>query len=373
MILSAAPFPPRGPEGVANYVYNLGGKLVQRGHSVVVVTRGSLRLRQRIVNRDLSIFEVPMVPVYPFHVHIQGIFVNKLIKSLESKLDIIHAHSPYVPAVRTSLPLLTTIHTLEKADVAKYETQGLRSLAFKMTSNFFSRLERELFENSEMLTAVAGHIFRDLTSIYKLNRGGVVIGNGVDERVFVPPNRTKTGRHVLYVGRIDYRKGLFDLIKCAKIVTDEEPNIIFLLVGGGPLSRIILRHVRNLGLERRVILMGYVSRDKLVTLYQNAAAFVMPSYYEGLPTVILEAMACAVPVVATRIDGHSDVIRDGINGFLIPVRSPRSMAECILNLLRNEDATNDVRKAARQTIKNAYTWDRISQKFLSCYEALLKA
>jgi glycosyltransferase involved in cell wall biosynthesis len=366
------------PEGIANYVYNISLKLLERGHEVTVITRGFGRKIEEdhlhISNAVVRVFRVPTIPLYPFHVHAQGLLARRLFKMLEPDLEILHVHSPYVPAVKTSLPIITTIHTLERVDISHYEEITPRSLAFRMSANIFASMESDLFGKSRMLTAVSNHVFNELKKFYGLRREGVVLGNGVDETQFLPlvSKAAGTGEYVLFVGRMDYRKGLFDLTRCAKYVCDERPDVSFVLVGNGPLASSTNRESRRMGLEKNVVFAGYVSRRHLIQLYQNASVCVIPSHYEGLPTVMLEAMACGVPVVATNIGGHVDVISHGTNGYLVPAGSPKSMANTISMLLKSQELRAKIGRAARCTIEEKYTWDRISERMMHCYDRVLE-
>jgi glycosyltransferase involved in cell wall biosynthesis len=376
-MLSAAPFPPRSPEGIAKYVYNLTLKFVERGHDVTVITRGSSwKIEEehvQVLNALVRVYRVPTIPLYPLHVHIEGLLAKGLLRSLEPQLDIVHVHSPYVPAVKTcAVPIITTIHTLEGVDIAQYEGMGFRRLAFKMSAPIFASMELSLFRNSKMLTAVSDHVFDELERYYSVSRKGVVLGNGVNEIQFSPLNKGSDEQYyVLYVGRMEYRKGLYDLVRCAKQVCEERPDVSFILVGNGPLAGSIVRESRRIGIARNVVLAGYVSESRLVELYQNASVCVIPSHYEGLPTVMLEAMSCGVPVVATDIGGQVDVISNGMNGYLVPVKSPRRMARIICALLSNENLRKTVGRAARRTIEERYTWDIVSSRVLECYSRLL--
>jgi len=372
-IVFAGPFPlalALGRNGMAAYVDDLMRKLVKKGHSVTIVMRGAHKMSLEVVGNNLRIFRAPFIKAYPFHVHIHGLFVNRLIRLLQPELDIIHVHSPYVPAVTTSLPVVTTMHSLLKVDIAHYEAVGPRAIAYKMCSNIFSSMELELLRNSDVLTAVSSHLFSELRTSYGLEREGLVLGNGVDEQRFAPANtRTATRDYVLYVGRMDYRKGLFDLIDCARRVCRERPSVSFVLVGTGPLVGHVLKRVADIGIRKNIVVTGHVSKDQLIELYQNASTLALPSHYEGLPTVLLEAMACGIPVVATGIGGHTDVISHGLNGFLVPVKSPGDMARYILTLLDDEDLREKIGRAGRATIENRYTWDRIADKVLGCYQS----
>jgi glycosyltransferase involved in cell wall biosynthesis len=179
---------------------------------------------------------------------------------------------------------------------------------------------------------------------------------------------------VLYTGILRARKGLFDLVKCAKLVSEVKPEVRFVICGKGPFLRRLEKEVREQRMQKQIELLGFVKREELIKLYQNATLHVVPSHYEGLPTVLLEAMSCGLPVVATDVCGNKEVISSGVNGFLVPPKSPKVMADVILWLLENDPVRERVGKAARKTIEERYTWDRITDNVLAAYsQTLIKA
>ena len=199
-----------------------------------------------------------------------------------------------------------------------------------------------------------------------------VVGNGVDEKRFLPKQNAPKARYILYTGRLDLRKGLFDLIECGRSICKKYPDVSFFIPGKGNLSYKLQKKVKELGLQERFKFLGFVDREKLIQLYQNASIYVLPSRYEGLPTVLLEAMSCGLPVVATAVGGTPEVISSGKNGILIRPKSPNEIADAISMLLDNEELRRKIGVAARKTIEERYTWDIISDKILKCYESLLE-
>jgi glycosyltransferase involved in cell wall biosynthesis len=131
------------------------------------------------------------------------------------------------------------------------------------------------------------------------------------------------------------------------------------------------QYVQKIGLHNNVLFLGYVSRTKLIETYQNATVQVIPSHYEGLPTVLLEAMSCGVPVVATDIGGNKEVIKSGVNGLLVPSKSPEELSKAITRLLNDASLRENIGRAARNTIETHYTWDRVSDRIIRCYESML--
>lgn len=368
-------FPPKAA-GIGYYVYYLSKNLLKRGHKVDVITRGSSKKTTIETIDGINVFNVSYTPVYPFHIYLHGFFVNNILKSLESKLSIVHLHSPLPPPIKTSLPVITTVHSsCKRAFKNTYtDTYDIRSLAEKLQSMIlYPSIESNILKHSDKITTVSSNVSDEL-SAYGLNSEAItVVGNGVDEKVFVPnKSKTQTKPYVLFVGILRSGKGVFDLLKCAKYVCEKRPDVRFLLCGWGPLLKNLQDKAVKIGLQKQIIFLGHTGRSKLVKLYQNATLLVQPSYHEGLSTVILEAMSCGLPVVATDIDGNRTVISSGLNGILVPPKSPESMARSILKLLNDANVRERIGRAARSTIEDQYSWDKITDNIIKCYEKLLQ-
>lgn len=370
MVMST-PFPPE--EGIGNYVYNLSKKLIEKGHKVTVITRSPSMRAQADTIEAIDVFRAPFIPCYPFHVHVHGIFVNKQFRSLESNFDIVHIHTPLSPIIKTSLPIITTMHTSIIRDIDFIEVKGLRYFLSKMMLRSTGYpLTLKLLRRSDKITAVSNGVAQELSG-YGLNPNDVeAIWNGVDENVFVPTQNKNGDRYILCTGRLSARKGLFDLVECGKYVCDKYPDVQFVITGKGELLNKLKARVNDLGLKDKFIFTGFVGRENLIKLYRNATIFVLPSHYEGLPTTIIEAMACGLPVVATDISGNVDVIENGKNGILIPPKSPQKMAGAISILLEAEALRKKMGENARETIKKRFTWDIISDHILKCYTQILR-
>ena len=369
----SAPYPPE--EGIGNYVYNLSKKLIEKGHKVTIITRGSLNKTQREVIDGVEVIKVRFIPLYPFYIHLHGIFVNKIFRSIESRIDIVHFHSPLPPFVKTSLPLITTLHTPMLVDYRYVKLTSFYSILSKISARFVSySLELKLLQTSDRVTTVSGSIAQELKKYYMDTNKIFIIGNGVDEKLFVPAQNDieNKNKYIMYAGRIDREKGLFDLIECAKSICNQRPDVLFLLAGSGPDFDPLKKKAKKLGLQDKFIFLGQVGRDQLVRLYQNSTVFAFPSYHEGIPTVLLEAMACGLPIIATNVRGNRDLIIPGKNGILVPPRSPKEIADAILKLLDDDNMRKELGKNARKTIEEKFTWDIVYTKILHCYESLNK-
>ena len=110
-----------------------------------------------------------------------------------------------------------------------------------------------------------------------------------------------------------------------------------------------------------------------VKLYQNAHMFVFPSHYEGLPGSLLEAMSCKLPIVATKVPGNIELIEHCVNGILVPPKNAHALKEAILTLLDDADMRNKLGDKARDTIiSSGFTWGKISDNILRCYQSIQK-
>jgi len=372
MVLST-PFPPE--EGIGYYTYNLSKILIKKGHEVTVLTRGNGGKIQRQMVDGIKVIRAPFIPLYPIYLYLHGIWMNKIFKSLEPDMDIVHFHTPLPPIVKTSRPTLTTIHTPMLTDYRLVKMQAMYTIVSKISARFVSYpLERKLIKKSDMVTTLTNSIAEELKEHYLDQEGVIVTGNGVDEKIYHPKQKEvkDNKKYILFAGRIDREKGLYDLVECGKQICNERSDVIFVIAGKGRDLKKLIRKVRKAGLQDNFVFLGQVEKDKLVKLYQNATIFVLPSYHEGLPTVLLEAMSCGLPVIVTDVRGNRDLISNGENGIIVPPRAPKKLAEAIDILLKDNITKSYLGKNARKAIEENYTWDAVSNRFLSCYKSPVK-
>jgi glycosyltransferase involved in cell wall biosynthesis len=369
--ITSASFPPE--EGIGNYIYGLSNQLIKKGHTVTIITRGSSRKKQKEIIDGIEIIRAPFLPIYPLYMRIHTLFVNKLFKSLESRFEIVHIHSPLSPIVDTKLPIMATIHTPMKTDtLASFnENKNLRTTVWRLSGRFISYpLEVNLIKRANVITVVANSVAKELKEYPTQNKEIIVMGNGIDSTIFKPIEKKSEKKYILFTGRLSYRKGLFDLIECGKYICEKYPDISFVITGSGILSDTLHERINELGLAKQFKFLGFVTHEELIKLYQNATLYVLPSHYEGLPTVLLEAMSCGLPVIATAVSGNLDVITHEKNGILVPPKSPEKIAEAISLLLDDEKMRKKLGENARKTIEKKYTWDIISNNFLTYYNSL---
>ena len=206
-----------------------------------------------------------------------------------------------------------------------------------------------------------------------------VIHNGVDAEKFAvaaPVSLASLGippgaRVILTVGRLDPQKGLLVLLDSAKSLVAEFPELHFLLVGEGPQRSELETGIRHRGLSGRVHLAGW--RADVPQLLKAATIFVLPSLWEGLPNVVLEAMAAGVPVICSRVEGAEELIDANRTGLLVDPGSPTELQPSIRQLLREPERADQLARAARETVRLEFTWEQMAARYQTLYRQLLSA
>lgn len=198
-----------------------------------------------------------------------------------------------------------------------------------------------------------------------------VIPNGVDVDRFSPPpvGRTRGKPVVLSVARFVPDKDQETLVEAFASIADRHPEAELWLVGDGPRCDPVRQRARALLPENRVSLLP--GRLDLLPLFHRSTLFVLSSLREGLPNVILEAMAAGLPVVATNVGGIPEVVENGRTGLLVPARDVRAMASALDGLLADEKLRITFGKAGRISVEEHYHCRRAVEKHEDLFERLL--
>lgn len=371
MILST-PLPPR--EGIGFYAWNLATQLIKRGQQVELITRGGPRPTTREEVEGITIWKPTFFPIYPLHVHIHGLFVSMLIRRLGSAIDIFHLHSPLVPVISAQQPVMLTFHSTIPLDAKLTRVESLYSVLVKLQAPVSYKLELNNVKQATCVNTVSPRVTKALQSYIGFSDKIDVMWNGVNTNTFKPAYKDRRQKRlVLTVSRLEPGKGLHDLIEAAELIVRKDPEVRFLIVGEGGMRDSLEKRIRQIGLGRSIQLTGHIfERDRLVDLYQSAALFVLPSHHEGMPTVILESMACGCPVLATSVGGIPSLIQDGENGGLIPPGNACALAQRILDLLQNPQLLTYLSKQARDMVEDRFSWEIICSRYLQQYKSMLQ-
>jgi len=196
-----------------------------------------------------------------------------------------------------------------------------------------------------------------------------VIPNGVDPLVFAPQEVPDAGAdgafRVLFVGRLHAQKNVAALIEsAAALAALPGPPVVVEIVGDGPERVALAQRAEQTGATAVLRWHGWLDKQDVLACYRRAHAFVNPSLYEGMPNTVLEAMACALPVVASRIGGNEDLVVDGETGFLFDLAAPRELTAALQRLRLDPRRRRELGAHGRQRVIDAFSWASVASQYV---------
>ena len=199
----------------------------------------------------------------------------------------------------------------------------------------------------------------------------VVLPNGIDCRAYaaLPLVRSSAEQplHLLYIGRIARDKGLYELLQGVRLAHELGVDTRVIIAGHGTEEGRLKRYAQALGIASRVCFIGPVFGADKIKLLSGSDVLLLPSYGEGLPYALLEAMAAGVPVIATPVGAIPDVMSDGIHGFIVPPRDGKAIAEALAVLAGDRERISWMSRACKRRIRAAFSIDRLAQELAIRY------
>jgi glycosyltransferase involved in cell wall biosynthesis len=172
------------------------------------------------------------------------------------------------------------------------------------------------------------------------------------------------------VARLEPHKGLKTLVEAVPLIEKDFGPVSLAIIGDGPERPLMERLIRQLGLSGRVVLAGF--RNDVPELLPGFDLVAIPSLQEGLSILAIEALACGCPVVASRVGGLPEIIRDGHTGLLVPPCDPPALAEAIIRVLNNRQLAAQLGKAGRRLVENQFTRARMIAGTEEIYDQVLR-
>lgn len=193
-----------------------------------------------------------------------------------------------------------------------------------------------------------------------------VLPNAVAVPADAPDNTSRGARTILFLGRLGRRKGTFDLVRAFAAVKERFPDASLVCAGDGEVDAVRL-DANKLGIGASVACPGWVSPDAARSFLRDSAVFVLPSYAEGVPMALLEAMAEGLPVVTTPVGGIPQVVQHGDNGLLVEPGDVGGIAAALERLLASEELRRSLGRRAKATIQADYSLARTLAMLQSLY------
>ena len=355
-ILLACPYAWDSPGGVQVHVRELGERLRSRDHEVLALGPGSTTPAEPwilAVGRPIPLrYNKSVAPICP-----SAASSRRTREAMRRfRPDVVHAHEPLVPS--------TSLFALLASDapvVATFHSGATRSLLFDIAAPALRRVARRI--------AVRVAVSRTAESFASTRIGGDyrIVPNGVPVERFegAEPARLPGGRRLLFVGRLDRRKGFPVAVRAFGRLAEEFADLWLVVAGDGPEREALAALPAEI--RARVHMAGRLDNRDLPPLHAAADVFLAPSLGgESFGVVLVEAMAAGVPVVASRTAGYDEVVRDGVDGLLVAPGDPSAAAEAVRRLLRDPDLAERLAAAGRDRART-FSWDLVTDRLEAIY------
>ncbi len=383
--------------GTNVYIRELSRELGKQGLLVDIFTRRSSELETDIdtsIGENVRVIYLgagPLLPLTPAeHYDYLSEFIAELMAfaTLNSLLfDIIYSHywlSGWVAAKLKEAWGIRFVHM--------YHTLGHMKRRIEVNAHYQPDLrimtEMHILQSADRIIAATPAEQAQLRWLYRATRKQItVVPPGVNTGHFkdaVSPDDARESLGIkpdcsmlLFVGRIEPLKAVDTILEALHVLRERTPELLqklhFMIVGGDPLSK--SDHEMNrlqalsikLGIDPLVSFVGAKEQSELPRYYAAATAVIMPSDYESFGMVALEAMSSGTPVIASQVGGLQFLVRDQETGFHIPAREPISLADCIIQLMRDPSRTAMMGLSASRIAK-AYAWSEIARRLLQVFE-----
>lgn len=284
--------------------------------------------------------------------------------SMTQKHNLIHAHDwmTYPAAMQAAKfsrkPWIAHVHATE------FDRTG------GFLDNRIAEIEYEGLNNADQVIAVSAYEKEMVIKHYGVPRSNIaVVHNGIDMLEFQPMDIRRVfpnDKIVLFVGRLTFQKGVDYLLKAAKQALEKLPNTVFVIAGSGDMEQRLIMQAAYMGIGQRIIFTGFVTGQKLKTLYSMADLFIMPSVSEPYGLVALEAIASGTPTIISKQSGVGETLP---SVFKVDFWDTTLMADQMAYLLSHPDQARDITKKARGEAEKR-SWNQAATEVLSVYNQI---
>jgi glycosyltransferase involved in cell wall biosynthesis len=189
----------------------------------------------------------------------------------------------------------------------------------------------------------------------------------ISDRMRRIAGRRKT--NLLFLSRIVKEKGVIETLQAFKLLSERYQSLSLTIAGDGPYLNEAVRFAEETGLQEKISFVGHVDGDSKKEVLTNSDIYIFPSYTEGMPNSVLEAMAFGLPVVVTPVGGLKDIVKNGEHGFLLPENTPGAIAHCVGEILENKDLSEAMSLRCYQS-SGRYLASNVVRRLESIYRVL---
>lgn len=364
-------YPTVGGSGVI--ATELGKMLAEKGHEVHFITSSTPfrlnRIYANIYSHQVDVNSYSVFQYAPYDIAL-ATKIAEVIKN--EKLDLMHVHYAIPHAVCAILG-----RDMAGSDIGIVTTLHGTDITVLGTDSSLKEAIRYGIEKSDVVTAVSDSLKEQTHEMIHPEKEIQTVYNFVDEREYSPKDSSRLkmelglsedAKVLVHVSNFRKVKRVMDVVETFHKVR-REVDAKLLLIGDGPEMGRIVQQVKELGLEEHVLFLG--KRDNLAELYSLSDVKLLLSEKEAFGLVLLEAMACGVPCVGSRIGGIPEIINHGENGFLVELGDTGQAAAYISRILKDESLHKQMKLAALETVKERFHSEQILQQYEKIYESLL--
>ena len=388
------------------YVRDLVINLDKQGWVIDVFTRLDSPQKKTVVRigkhsrvirlKDGKAVYIPKGHLHPFFPEIYKSFLRFI--NFQNPYDIFHGHHydggwvALQAHKKFRKPLVENFHSLGQVRLKTKEQYGVDVSREKEIFEQRVAMEKEIIKAASLIISLAETEKRDLNLFYGTPfKKVVVVPGGVDIRKFLPKpknmarstlNVSREDFVLLFVGRLEWRKGIGTLISAARLLKEVIPHIKVLVVGGNIFGlkknkddwneyQRLLKKAREEEVEDLVRFVGRIDHGQLPLFYSAADILVIPSYYEPFGLVVLEGMASQIPIVASRKGGLRITVKDGTTGLLFEPRNPKDLKEKVLQIYHSRKLAGFLVKNAHLDVLENYSWKYIAEKIGNFYKSFI--
>lgn len=274
--------------------------------------------------------------------------------------------SPYIVKLHTSHAILKEYYT--KPEIP-YALAGIE------------QIEKTAIVKAQGISSPSNYLASEVSQKLSIERSKIhFVPNFIDTEYYEPFFERAAGgtKEVLYVGRIEPRKGALIFAEAIPEILKVEPNVHFTFAGADRSSQngqsqkdALQRYFSNLGHSEHVTFIGHAPPEVYKKLYQNADVFVMPSLFENCPYTLLEAMSCGCACVVHKSSGMTEMVQDYVSGLFFANADPIDLAEKVLELLRDPELRKFISRNARQQVLERYSLEVGTRETVKYYQTVL--
>jgi glycosyltransferase involved in cell wall biosynthesis len=354
-------FPPKWLAGTEIATYNLAKQLAKRGHEIHVITFHDEGLPNYNKENGFYIHRIsrPEIRGIAGIIFFLKIFlkIHTINPDIVQTQDLIMGTPAYLSKKILRIPFIVWC---QGNDVYCPDRYG------RITTKL-------ILQNAIATLALTENMRKKLKTIYDTEI--YIVPNGIDLEEYndVPIflERKPSTKNILFVGSMYPIKGVQYLITAMKNIHIEIPEARLILVGDGEERDRLAALSIKLGIQKYVQFIGKVPHETVKTFMQQADVIVLPSLSEGLPNVLLEAMACGLPIVASRVGGIPDIITNDTNGYLVEVKNIDDIANKIILLLQDDVLRKKISDNNRDLVKK-YAWENVIFELERIYQLSIK-